>query len=347
MKTIALNFQSMLSAVLGSAEDSGAVMKNQDAVPTGRWRDLEKILPRTDLLVTLQGGRKIKGKFAGTTDNGLSVRGGERTKHTAKESVLQVHRRVRNSGKPSARLGALLGYLLGGSLGLLLYGADAGPFYNPAAESAGDLFASMTGVGAWGALVGAALGFRIGRRRTGVLLYDEGIPKAEIEPEPEIKNEALPAESTAHRQPLDSLDILQRLQPGREIHVEQLVMGPMRGTFLGLTETKLLFRVKKRRVSAPRWDLIRVGQREETKRLKNAFFGMGTGAAAGVAAGFLAGAVYPEAGETPVFVFALLRLGVGVGGALGALLAHPNYRTIFQTTRNPRGLTPRRAPSNH
>ncbi len=47
MKTSALNFQSMLSAVLGSAEDSGAVMKNQDAVPTGRWRDLEKILPRT------------------------------------------------------------------------------------------------------------------------------------------------------------------------------------------------------------------------------------------------------------------------------------------------------------
>ena len=344
MKTIALNFNSVLSAVLGSAEELNSVMKNQEAVPTGRWRDLEKVLHRTDLLVTLKGGRKIKGRFAGTDDTNLSLRRKGRVKRSPHETVLQVHRRVRKSGKPSARMGALLGYLLGGSLGLLLYGADAGPFYNPVAESVGDLFASMTGVGVWGALVGAALGFRIGRRRTGVLLYDEGIRETEIEPE--TKNEALPAESTAHQQPLDSQNILQQLQPGREVHVEQLVMGPMRGTFLGLTQSKLIFRVKKRRVAAPRWDILRVGLREETKRLKNAFFGMGTGAAAGVAAGFLAGALYHEAGETPVFVFALLRLGVGVGGALGALLARPNYRTIYQTTRNPRGLTPRQGQPN-
>ncbi len=145
-----------------------------DQIATGMWAGVQKVPPEEKLLVKLKDGNKVKGTLSSVSDAGLTLARGNRTTDVKRENVLQVYRWVRKSRESATRWGAISGALIGGVLGLALYGADAGPFYGEN-ESVGALFGSVAGTGAIGAGVGGTSGYVLGRRKARVLIYDEGI----------------------------------------------------------------------------------------------------------------------------------------------------------------------------
>ena len=145
-----------------------------DPIATGMWSGVEKVPPGEKLIVKLKDGKKVKGTLSSISDTGLTLVRGNRTTVLERENVLQVYRLVRKSAGTATRWGAISGGLLGGVLGLALYGADAGPFHG-GNESVGALMGSIAGTGAIGAGVGGVSGYALAKPKRRVLIYDEGI----------------------------------------------------------------------------------------------------------------------------------------------------------------------------
>ena len=172
MNAIRLGTLLIILGLLGTPTDSLA--QATDPIATGMWSGVEKVPPGEKLIVKLKDGKKLKGTLSSVSDTGLTLVRGNRTTVVERENVLQVYRLVRKSGGSATRWGAISGALIGGVLGLALYGADAGPFHG-GNESVGALMGSVAGTGAIGAGVGGASGYALGSRKARVLIYDEGI----------------------------------------------------------------------------------------------------------------------------------------------------------------------------
>lgn len=149
-----------------------------DPIATGMWTGVKKVPPGEELIVKLKDGKEVKGTLSSISDTGLTLARGNRTTGLKRENVLQVYRLGRKTRGSATRWGAIGGALLGVVLGLVMYGADAGPFYDLENESVGALFGTMAVTGSIGAGVGAASGYALGSREARVLIYDEGILNA-------------------------------------------------------------------------------------------------------------------------------------------------------------------------
>ncbi len=172
MNAIRLGTLLVVLGFLGTPTNSLAQATDPSA--TGMWAGVEKVPPGEKLIVKLKDGKKVKGTLSSISDTGLTLARGNRTPDLERENVLQVYRLVRKSAGTATRWGAISGALIGGVLGLALYGADAGPFYGEN-ESVGALLGSVAGTGAIGAGVGGASGYALGSRKARVLIYDAGI----------------------------------------------------------------------------------------------------------------------------------------------------------------------------
>jgi len=173
MNAIQLGALLIILGLLGIPTDSLA--QATDPVATGMWAGVERVPPGEKLIVKLKDGKKVKGTLSSVSDTGLTLARGKRTTDLEREKVFQVYRLVRKSARTPALWGAISGLAGGGVLGLILYGADAGPFYDPENESVGAVFGSVAGIGAMGAGVGGVAGYALAKRKRRVLIYDEGI----------------------------------------------------------------------------------------------------------------------------------------------------------------------------
>ena len=179
MNAIRLGTLLIVLGFLGTPTNSLA--QATDPIATGMWSGVEKVLPGEKLIVKLKDGKKVKGTLSSISDTGLTLVRGNRTTDMERENVLQVYRWVEKRGERHIGVGAMIGGISGGILGLALYGADAGPFHG-GNESVGALIGSIAGTGAIGAGVGGASGYALGGRKARVLIYDAGILNASATP---------------------------------------------------------------------------------------------------------------------------------------------------------------------
>ena len=123
---------------------------------------------------------------------------------------------------------------------------------------------------------------------------------------------------------------LKQLQAGEKIEVVDMKLKSFKGTFLSFSEEVISVRVKEDDVVIERAKVLRVTDREHSKRGRNMILGVAIGAGAGLAAGILIDeGVRHVSGEGGSYLFAPVL--AGAGAALGALAGLPSgYRTIYR-----------------
>ncbi len=135
----------------------------QSPVYSRDWSRLQRIPVGQELLVEVQGGKKIKGKFRAATDTSLelAVRGGASSFRA--EEVLRVYwpvgRRVGSSTLIGAGGGAVVGYIIGKEA------------WNDGSDAVRGARTTGICIGV-GVVAGAILGFIIGARNRRELIYE-------------------------------------------------------------------------------------------------------------------------------------------------------------------------------
>jgi len=119
---------------------------------------------------------------------------------------------------------------------------------------------------------------------------------------------------------LDSWDNLRQVRMGQKIEVVDLKLKPLQGQFVSYSEQAILLRVGQDQISIQRADVVSVKNQEGARRARNAWLGLGIGAAGGAAVGAIRGKTYHEEGETAVFMLAWTPIGAGIGAGVGAAL---------------------------
>jgi len=126
----------------------------------------------------------------------------------------------------------------------------------------------------------------------------------------------------------NSWDSLKQLQVGQKIEVVDMNLRSLKGTFLSFSEEAISVRVRQDEVVIERANVLRVSDREHSKRGRN----MALGLVIGGAAGAVALAVLPGEGTSQAEIAvraAVVPIGAGVGIAVGAALPR-GYRTIYR-----------------
>jgi len=140
----------------------------------------------------------------------------------------------------------------------------------------------------------------------------------------------------------DSWGNLKQLQPGQRIEVVDMKLKSLKGTFVSFSEGAISLRVKESEVAVPRPDVLRVSDREHSKRLRNALLGGAIGAGIGLAAEEVgtrhAQPISEYRGEYRAIGIILVPIGAGAGLGLGA--AFPGYRTVYRAEKQRSGPQP-------
>lgn len=119
---------------------------------------------------------------------------------------------------------------------------------------------------------------------------------------------------------------LQQLRVGQKIQVVEKGLKQHNGTFIGFSDESISLRVGNDQVGVRREDVLRVSNRQQSKRLQNALLGavIGAGAGLGVSLVLLSKGDF-LAGET---LGMFVPIGAGGGAAIGAAI--PGYQTIYR-----------------
>ena len=132
----------------------------------------------------------------------------------------------------------------------------------------------------------------------------------------------------------DSWGNLNRLQAGQKIQVVQMDMKSLKGRFLGFSEEAISLKVKKKQVSVPRTEILRVSASDKAKRNRNGLIGLAIGVAGGLAVGIpVDKRLRNEGQKTPVTAI-LAPAGAAVGYFAGRA---GGYQTIYRVKRIKRG----------
>ena len=128
----------------------------------------------------------------------------------------------------------------------------------------------------------------------------------------------------------DSWDNLKQLQAGQKIQVVDMNWKSFKGELIAVTDEGISLQVKKDEISVERQNVLRVSDRERTRRGRNAVIG----AMCGGLLGLVVGLVNPsdELGAAPSAVLSAASLG-GIGAGVGA--AVPGHPTIYRA-KSPR-----------
>lgn len=126
----------------------------------------------------------------------------------------------------------------------------------------------------------------------------------------------------------NSWDNLQQLRVGQRIRVVERNMKTRNGTFLSYSEDAISLRVGSDNIGIRRENVVRVSNREQSKRVRNAVIGAVGGAALGAVVGWSVGGHSGHVGDRGK-ITAGTTIGLGVvGAAIGASVA--SYQTIYR-----------------
>jgi hypothetical protein len=132
--------------------------------------------------------------------------------------------------------------------------------------------------------------------------------------------------------PTHSWDNLKQLQAGQKIEVVDMNLKSVKGTFTSFSGEAISLQTKQDQVTVARADVLRVSDREHSKRLRNALLGGAIGAGIGLAAEEVgtrrAQPISAYRGEYRAIGLILVPIGAGAGAGLGA--ACPSFRTIYR-----------------
>jgi hypothetical protein len=132
--------------------------------------------------------------------------------------------------------------------------------------------------------------------------------------------------------PADSWDNLKRLRAGQKIEVVDMNLKSVKGTFTSFSGEAISLQTKQDQVTVARADVLRVSDREHSKRFRNALLGGAIGAGIGLAAEEVgtrrAQPISKYRGEYRAIGLILVPIGAGAGVGLGA--ACPSFRTIYR-----------------
>ena len=126
----------------------------------------------------------------------------------------------------------------------------------------------------------------------------------------------------------DSWGNLRQLQAGEKIEVVDMKLKSFKGTFLSFSEEVISVRVKQDDVVIERAKVLRVTDREHSKRGRNMILGLAIGAGAGAA---ILAALPGEGSSSAEEAIraAVVPIGAGAGLGMGAALPR-GYRTIYR-----------------
>jgi hypothetical protein len=126
---------------------------------------------------------------------------------------------------------------------------------------------------------------------------------------------------------------LRGLRAGEKIQVVEQNLKSQDGTFVGVSDEAITFRMIQDEVSVQRADVLRVSSREGMGRGKHTLIGLAIGAGGGLAVGLGLGSLFTESNEglkNGAFLPAFVGLGTGIGAGIGAAL--PASRPIIYRT---------------
>jgi len=126
----------------------------------------------------------------------------------------------------------------------------------------------------------------------------------------------------------ESWENLTQLRVGQKIQVVDIDLKSHNGTFLSFSEEAISLRVGKKEIALPRQNVLRVSNREKTKRWRNVLLGAAIMGAAGLGIGAAMDTKFTEKGEGNTMKKFLTPIGLAAGAALGA--AVPSYQTIYR-----------------
>jgi hypothetical protein len=133
----------------------------------------------------------------------------------------------------------------------------------------------------------------------------------------------------------ESWDNLKQLRAGQKIEVVDMNLKSVKGTFTSFSGEAILLQTKQDQVTVARADVLRVSDREHSKRLRNALLGGAIGAGIGLAAEEVgtrrAQPISAYRGEYRAIGLILVPIGAGAGAGLGA--ACPSFRTIYRAEK--------------
>jgi hypothetical protein len=142
--------------------------------------------------------------------------------------------------------------------------------------------------------------------------------------------------------PQDAWDNLKQLRVGQKIEVLDMNLKSVKGTFSSFSGKAISLQTKQDQVTVARADVLRVSDREHSKRLRNALLGGAIGAGIGLAAEEVgtrrAQPISKYRGEYRAIGLILVPIGAGAGVGLGA--ACPSFRTIYRAQKPRKGPAP-------
>ena len=127
-----------------------------------------------------------------------------------------------------------------------------------------------------------------------------------------------------------SWENLQQLRVGQRIQVVEKDLKKHDGTFTGFSEESIALRVGQDDVGIRRENVLRVSNREETHRGRNALIGAVTGGVIGLAWGAVIRSTV-DFDDRDLLIPMNGALGAGVGAGLGAAI--PGYETVYRAPK--------------
>jgi len=138
----------------------------------------------------------------------------------------------------------------------------------------------------------------------------------------------LPAQA---QKPENNWERLGSLRVGQKVLVVDMDLQHHKGTFLAYAEDALSIRTGQGDRGFQRDRVLRVQDREHSRRLRNTLIGAAIGAGIGLAVGAAVDTAFTETGEKHTGTRLFTPLGAGAGAGIGA--AVPSYQTIYRAPK--------------
>lgn len=132
---------------------------------------------------------------------------------------------------------------------------------------------------------------------------------------------------------------VKRLQIGRRVEVVDMRLRSVRGTLADVSDEAVSIQAGGDRLTIEREQVLRVTDRERSRRLRNTMLGLAIGAGAGLAIGAAADASFTEDDEN-IAKMLFTPIGAGIGAGLGA--AFTGFHTVYRTDRRGEDPAPTR-----
>jgi hypothetical protein len=141
------------------------------------------------------------------------------------------------------------------------------------------------------------------------------------------------ASALAGQSPAGNWNNVRTLAPGTEVRLEISGQSATHGRLERATDDSVVLTTAKSQQTFPRQQIVRISQRKEGHRVRNALIGAGIGAGAGLGIGLAAGRCTQFCIVSPGLIRGTLAgAGAVVGAVVGVVLPSGGWKEVYKTT---------------